>query len=160
MVLVLCLNDSTRTFSFMSAMMADPLFTENLPSERSKTNCAASCSKFIATVKSMSCGSEPDDWLSSIKKLGDVSSLYSVRLTESGADYHQVRTVQSLESTKAFLVIRIDIIISPRKYYGAIKSVPLGKNFAEHRTRLLRTVFFVTSHNDYVLAFAWARFAF
>ena len=96
---------------------------------------------------------QPDDRLSRVHEIGEMSRFALGGIAEAGCDDHEVGVLQFDQSDQSLLVVGVNVfsLLVPGEDDHAIESVMLTENFSEHRHDLLGAIFLVTSHqNDFL----------
>ena len=132
--------------------MADPAFAENLFAEAVEVPVRS-----LAQLEGMGACPQSDDRYAPMVGIHKVFHVLIGPVAEpKGYDY-QVRGVHCFRVGDALLVVGINFtLVIDRKENGAVESVVIGEDTAEHGKALLGTVFLVTADENNVLSLAGA----
>lgn len=149
-------NDRAGAFFRMSAMVANPMFSEDVESKLSPQKRA----RFSGTGEGVRGSSKADDWFSVIEEFSDWSELFIGQLPVASSDDHEVGLIEFAGSRYAMLVVRIDVnlVRIHGKKHDTVKAVLLAENLCEHGARLLTSVFLIASDEDNRFAIGRTRF--
>ena len=144
---LLRLGDSQGSLAFVTTMMADPLFAQDLSAPLAEPNLVPELS---FAVKRVCRSTNADDRLSRVHEFRQERRFAIDGFSETRANDHQVSGLERSESFQSSLVVWVDVlsIVGPSEHDGAVEAMLLAQNFGQHRHRFFGPILFVARHQN------------
>lgn len=157
MASLILLDHTESAFALVSAMVIDPLLAQDLPTKLT----ILQATEVAFAIEGMGRCAKTDHRLASVEEIRHMNGLFRTRLAEARRDDHQIRVIESRQTSQPLLIVRVDVfpLLIPGEHHRAVETVMLTKNLAQHRERLLGAVFLIARDENHALPLARAFLA-